>query len=79
MFLLPLLLFFCFFLFFAFFLLFDLLFFSGCFFVLHFFTFFEENIPLFYRFWLEAVNITQTLGMQGSLTHKSKAMIPGFT
>jgi len=30
-------------LFFAFFLLFDLLFFSGCFFVLHFFTFFAEK------------------------------------
>ena len=70
MFLLPVLLFFLFFLFFFaclfvffgfFFLRFDF-FFSGCFFVLHFPHFFEEkHIPLFYRIWLEAVNIKLTM------------------
>ena len=61
MFLLPLLLYFvC--IFFAFFLLFfafGFAFFLGCFFDLHFFSHFlrEKHIPLFYRIWLEAVNI----------------------
>jgi hypothetical protein len=51
-FLLPFLLFF-----FAFFLLFDF-FFLVAFLFYFFFTFFEEKtIPLFYRIWLEAVNI----------------------
>ena len=63
MFLLPLLLYFCFVFFlhfFCIFLLFDLFFFFFLvvFLVYIFFTFFEEkNIPLFFRIWLEAVNI----------------------
>ena len=59
MFFLPLLLFFLYF--FAFFFLrFDLFFFLVVFLLYIFFTFFEEkHIPLFYRIWLEAVNIRQ--------------------